>query len=322
MGKFADALAPKFADSTEPKLADFRPHTLAWILQRYIETMDSVRPLTESHRCTLRKVCRLPIGKKIAAKITKSEFKDFGKWLHSEGLKGSTANQYFTYMTVALKYAVSDWDECEDCAATLVALDTAKPFLTKHGYIGKSEPRTRRPSPEEIERLVAFFAEANKSSRTKIDMVAITRWQLWSGRRIGESCALLWEDWHREDNTILVRKMKDPKNKNKQKLVALPKKAQAMLEEMWPTRKGARIFPYNKKSCVKRYIEAKKELGIDGLRLHDSRRDCGTRLVEDDGYTSAQAILVTGHETPAIFERVYLRQDPRKFKDGPKGASA
>lgn len=73
------------------------------------------------------------------------------------------------------------------------------------------------------------------------------------------------------------------------------------------------IFPYVSKSCSASYTAAKHKLGIEGLRLHDSRRDRGTRLVEDDGCTPAQAICYTGHETVAVYERTYLRQDPAKI---------
>jgi hypothetical protein len=56
--------------------------------------------------------------------------------------------------------------------------------------------------------------------------------------------------------------------------------------------------------------------------MHDSRRDCGTRLVEDKGYSPAEAILVTGHETTAIFERTYLVMKPENFRLGPKAKRA
>lgn len=292
--------------------------TLVALINRYIEEMEGIKPLGESHRCTLRKVGRMPIGAKVASALTKHDFIDMAKALKADGLCPATVNQYCTYTGGVLKYAPSAWDEHKEVSH--LALELAKPFLKSHGYIGKSTPRDRRPTPEEIDKLVAFFTKQNEQKRTRIDMVKMTLWQVRSARRVGESCALLWEDWSREDHTIVVRKMKDPRNKNKRKVVALPKAAQAMLEELWPARdpNEPRIFPYKSKSCTKRYIDAKHRTGINGLRLHDSRRECGTRLVEDDGYTPAQAILVTGHETVAIFERTYLRQDARKFKDGPR----
>ena len=76
MGKFMDALLPKFADSTEPKLADFKPYTVAWCIQKYIEEMASseeMKSLGESQVYTLRGVARSQIGQKKAAALTKAE---------------------------------------------------------------------------------------------------------------------------------------------------------------------------------------------------------------------------------------------------------
>lgn len=301
--------------------------TVASILHRFISEMDGtperpgIKPLGESHRFILYRVARERLGPKLAAQLTKPDIIDYCRWRKEQGVKPQTVMQDVTYLTGALKYAGSAWDGCEDISDAAIA--AAKPFLSKHNLIAKAPPRDRRPQPEETERLLAYFAEQSSHHCTKVDMVKVARWQLASSRRIGETCALLWGDWNREHHTILVRKMKDPRNKNKQKVVALPEEAQAMLIEMekdrlTPDDPMERIFPYKSKTCSARYTMAKKALGITGLRLHDSRRDCGTRLVEDKGFSPSEAILFTGHETVAIFERTYLKQKPELMKDGPR----
>jgi integrase len=114
--------------------------------------------------------------------------------------------------------------------------------------------------------LEAHFAAQNKHPRCKTDMVRVSKWQHSSSRRIGESCALLWTDWNPEKQTVLVRKMKDPRNRNKSKVVALPWDAQALLYE-WAYEIDAkpelrndepRILPFNSKTCSQRYTLAKK----------------------------------------------------------------
>ena len=298
--------------------------TLAWLIEKYIVEMNGlagnppVRPLGVSHMYSLRRIQREPIGQKLAAELTKHDIIEHAKWRRLT-VGAATVGQDVIFINGVLKYAPSAWADCSDISEAPVA--AAKPFMSKHGLIAKSAPRDRRPTQEEIGRLVAYFEEQNRFHGTVIDMAKVAVWQVRSGRRISETCRLLWEDWDRENHTILVRKMKDPRRRNKSKVVALPNEAQAMLEEMWLTRnpEEPRIFPYHSKSCSARYTLAKKDLGIDGLRLHDSRRECGSRLVEEQGYTPSQAILVTGHETVAIFERTYLRQKPELFKLGPKG---
>lgn len=301
--------------------------TLAGLIERYLIEMNGtattpgVKPVGASMVYTLRRVARDPIGQIDAEALKKGDFVDFARRLKARGLHQATAMQYMAYATGVLKYAGSapgaEWADCENVSAA--AVEAAKPYLTKHGLIGKSEPRTRRPTLEEVERLCAYFEEQNHHGRTKIDMVLLSLWQFYSARRVGESCKLLWADWNRDAQTIVVRGMKDPRRKGKVKVVALPEEAQQLLIALYEVRDPAqpRIFPWNSKSASARYTLAKHALGIDGLRLHDSRRDRGTRLVEDKGFSSAEAICFTGHETPAVFERTYLRMNPEMLKHGP-----
>lgn len=309
---------------SSPSLDEFKRGTVAWIIQRYILEMDGsderrgVRPMGASQRYTLAMMQRAEIGAVLASELRRSHVIDHAKARIAAGVLPATVMQDITYLSGALKYASSAWSDCEDVSDAAVA--AAKPFMTKHGLIGKSTPRERRPQPEEIERLIAFFntPKAHGFDR-RLPMELMTRWQLASSRRIGESCRLLWSDWNREDKTILVRKMKDPRNRDKNKLVALPDEAQAMLLDLWDKRDPSepRIFPVNAKSVGAAYTRAKKELGIVNLHLHDSRRDCVTRLIQEQGFSPAEATCFSGHETPAVLERVYLKMDPAKVKDGP-----
>lgn len=304
-------------------IASKKGFTVAQIIERFIRAMDgldgepAVKTLGVSHRITLRCLQRASIGAILALELDRKDLIEFCKESVKKR-KPATVMQYVTYLSGALNYAGSAWDDCEGISAA--AITAAKPFLTKHNLIGKSTPRERRPTPEEIALLLAHFAIENARKQNKINMVRVALWQLKSARRISETCRIEWADWDREGHTILVHKMKDPKNRNKTKRVALPDEAQAMLEEMWPLRdpNEPRIFPYRSASCSARYCLAKKALGIVGLRMHDSRRDCGTRLVEDKGFSPEEAILVTGHETTAIFQRTYLCMKPELFKLGPK----
>lgn len=296
--------------------------TVGKLIHRFIAEMNGTtekpgrRPLGETHEYALEAIAARPIGKKNAAALKKSDIVEYCK-VRSEKVCPATINQDITYLGGVLKYAGSAWDDCEEVNAG--AIEAARPMLSKHGLVGKSTPRSRRPSAEEIEILLAYFAKQNELDMTEIDMVKVARWQIASTRRVGETCRILWSDWDRGTYTILVHKMKDPKNRDKTKRVALPEAAQAMLEEMWPTRdqNEPRIFPYNAKSVSHRYTEAKKKLGIVDLHLHDSRREGATRLIEESGYSPAEAILATGHETTAIFERTYMRLKPENFRFGP-----
>jgi integrase len=313
---YAEFVAAQKAKNTEG--------TLAWLIERFCREMNgedgrqAVRPLGVSHLAALKRIQRYAIAHMAAAEIRKQDIIEFARW-RRQTASAATVGQDVMYVGGVMKYAGSAWDDKLWSDAPIAA---AKPFLTKNDIIGKSTPRDRRPTDEEIDRLIAYFAKANGHPNTTIDMVKITLWQIRSGRRISETCRLQWGDWDRENHTILVRKMKDPKRRNKMKVVALPEEAQAMLEDMEkdrldPSDPTERIFPYPSKSCSAAYTRAKRELGIVNLRLHDSRRECATRLIEVRGFSPAEAALVTGHETTQILERTYMRLKPELFKLGP-----
>jgi integrase len=316
---YAEFVAAQEAKKTEG--------SLAWLIERFCREMNgedgrqAVKTLGDSHHSALKRIQRYEIASMAASAIRKQDVIEFARW-RRETATAATVGQDVMYISGVLKYAGSAWDDCEGLSDAPIA--AAKPFLNKHGIIGKSTPRDRRPTEEEIQMLLAHFAETNKHANTTIDMVKVTLWQIRSGRRISETCRLQWGDWDKENYTILVRKMKDPKRRNKMKVVALPEEAQAMLVEMEkdrlePENPAERIFPYASKSCSAAYTRAKRELGIIGLRLHDSRREAATRLIEDKGYSPAEVALVTGHETTQILERTYMRLKPENFRLGPAG---
>lgn len=309
--------------------------TVAWVIERFIVEMNGldgrppVKTLGQSHLFLLRLLQRWPIGAKQARELHRHDVIEHCQ-KRREKVMAATVNQDVTYLSGVLKYAGSAWDDCTRISDRAVV--KAKPFLVKHNLIGKSTPRTRRPTPQEVVALLAHFAIENARKQNEIDMVKVARWQLASLRRISETCRMTWLDWDPEGHTMLVHKMKDPKNRNKTKRVAMTEAATELLYE-WAWAMNAnpaswhdpepRILPYKSTSCSARYTLAKIALeptcpGIRSLRMHDSRRDKFTRLVEDDGYSLEETILFSGHETIAIPQRNYLAQRPELCRYGPR----
>jgi integrase len=295
--------------------------TVAWVLERYWKEMsEGERPMGTSMVYRLKALQRMPIGARVAKALEQEDFIEFCRWRKQQKWRGKaitavTVGHDLAMLSVAFKYAGAAWKECKGLSA--IAIDAARPFLMKNGLISKSQPRDRRPSQDELDRLIAYFTERNGRRNTKVDMALMTRWQVASGRRISESCRLTYGDWDETNQIMMVRKMKDPRRK-KDKLVALTDEAIAILQEqkakrLRPDDPTERIFPFNHRSVIAAYVEAKKVLGISGLRLHDNRRECGSRII-DQGGTSDDAILVTGHETKQVFDRVYNKPKPELFR--------
>lgn len=313
---YADFLATRNAITTKG--------TVAWVLDRYYK--EFAHRILHSQMYTIRRLQKSPhIGQKVALKLTKVNIFEHVNARLAAGIKPQTINQDITYLRVALKYAGSAWEDCD--GITDAAVTAALPFMKTQGMVGKAPARDRLPQDQEIALLRAHFRKQAQHRNTKLPMERLMDWQIVSGRRIGETCMLLWVDWAREKQTILVRKMKANK---KPRAVALPDEAQAMLEAMWAalpeeTRqlvatlevndpKQPRIYPYNAKSVGASYTRAKNDLEIVDLRLHDSRAKCYTTMREK-GIPASIAILVTGHKAEALPERVYKRMNADQFKE-------
>lgn len=296
--------------------------TIAVIISRYMDAMNGtngeqgIRPLGQSQMYSFGAMKRSSIGKVGAFDLKHHHVIAYARE-RAITVKPPTIMHDLSDLSVVLKYAGAAWDDCLGLSAEPVKV--AKHFLSKHGIAQPSRPRDRRPTPEELETLIWYyhFPPAHGKAR-EIDMALMTYWQYASGRRISESCRALWTQWNREEQTLVVVGMKDPRTRKKTKTVALTPEAQALLEALWEVRdpNEPRIFPYNSKSISASYTLAKHRIGINGLRLHDSRRECSSRLVER-GYSAPEAILFTGHDSTKIFEKTYMRLKPEDARHGP-----
>lgn len=304
-----------------------KDRTIGVLIERYIRDMEKYgKPVGESGEFCMRRLQREKIATIDAFALSYDDVKEHARFRIKAGVHPSTVLKDLSALSVVLKYAGSDWKDCKGLDDK--AVKAAKPSLLKHNVIGKSEPRSRRPTDEEHALLLEYFREQNEDRRCKLRMDIIADWQRKSARRISETCKLLWLDWNYEDRVIMVRGMKDPRTRHKNRLAAIPAEAQEILlglvyemnERPELRTDEKRIFPYRPQTCSARYTQAKKELQakhpgmFENLHLHDSRRDCASRLAEK-GHSSNEIRLVTQHETNAILDRVYNRPDPKTFKD-------
>lgn len=304
-----------FAVKTAPAANEQGPArepTVGDVLERYIEIVGKLRTFGATHLCAMRALQRFPIAKIDAKKLQPSDVIAHCRLRVEAGVMPATVNQDVTYLRGPLQMAKVGLGIDASAAPILEAM----PMLKQLGLVAKSTPRERRPAPTEVARLIAYF-EAQRMC--KIPMATIARFQIESGRRISETCRLRWDDLNVQDRTILVRDLKDPKRKkgsgNHAEAALLGKSFDIIMAQ--PRIPGEpRIFPYNSHSCSARYTEAKRELGIVNLRMHDSRRECASRMIEE-GFSVPEVMLVTLHKNSAVLTRTYLKLKPADLHLGP-----
>jgi integrase len=307
-------------------MSEYRQGTVSWVIERFIEKMEksTTKTLGPSQRYTLRVIQRMKIGGRDVEKLDKHDAIEMCEELIAEGLCPATVQQYVTYLVVALKYAKSAFRDCAKVNTT--AFEDAKPFLAQNRIIGKPRPRDRRLIGGEWEQIIAYYKEQAGDPRTRIPMAEIVEFQVWSARRIGETCRIKCADVNREKRTVIVRDMKDPRQKKGNDVeVPLLGRAWEIVAARLANWDGhnpnTRVFQYNAKSCSASFTNAKKALGIKNLRLHDMRREAASRLFEA-GFSVQEVMLVTGHKTPQMLLRVYTKLKPEDLHLGPAAKRA
>lgn len=292
MGKFVDVvLRPKFAENPEPELADFKEGTFAHFIQWRLDDMrkPGARRITESHYCILRALQRDPIGRKAVVALKPLDLVDHCRarkagLLHRERVpkqvKAQTIRQDISNLRATVQYFV-DLEELEPSA--LDVFKKAKKRLQAEQLVAKAPARDRRPTQEEIDRLLAHM-----DAHCELPMRVLVMFGLIVGRRIGETCRLRWEDLDEKKKACLVRDLKNPAGKGFHAVFPL-------IGESWNIAQAQPkvcefIFSYQgrqikSQSVSKAWQTAREALtaempSIKGLRLHDLRRECFSRLFE------------------------------------------
>lgn len=204
----------------------------------------------------------------------------------------STVNNDLVWLRNALRAARVG----RDAPIDLQPLDDAAHLCRKEGLIAKSRERDRRPTVDEIRRLLEHFEGRDK--RGDIPMRDITLFALFSSRRQDEICRIRWDDLDRDKRRVLVRDMKHPRALI-DTWVDIPPRAWEVLERQ---PRGERIFPYNGKSVSSAFTRACRFLDIKDLRFHDLRREAVSCLFEQ-GLQIPQVAKVSGHKAWTSLQR-------------------
>lgn len=231
--------------------------------------------------------------------ITSKTIVDFAKKLHDrEGVtSASTVLNYLSHLSSIFAIARPAWNLPLDKKAMEDAMTVCK----KMGYTKKSKSRTRRPSIDEVNRLMEYFLEKRITRPNQNPMHKIIAFALFSTRRQEEITRLQWADYDPKHKRIVVRDMKHPGEKiGNNVVVDLPDPCCAIIATM--PKAGTYIFPYGVDAISAAFTRACKFLEITDLHFHDLRHEGISRLMEM-GYSIPHAAKVSGHKSWQSLQR-------------------
>ena len=253
---------------------------------------------SRSKNYDLLRLTRYPIAELTVNELTPKEL-----IRHCKERNRTVKPQTVTHDIIWLKTALRTMASYEGFDFDFTIFDKAKDVLKKERLIGKSETRTIRPTREELFMLSRFFS----NNRSKIPMLHIMWFAIYSTRRAEEITKLRWADNNIERKTGLVRDIKNPGGKGTNLRFKYTDSAWKIVCKQ--PKVSEFIFPYNCRTIGTYFALACKTLGIEKLRFHDLRHEGVSRLFES-GLGIERVQLYTLHQDWTTLKRyTHLRPE-------------
>ncbi|VVE49180.1 integrase/recombinase [Pandoraea communis] len=222
------------------------------------------------------------------AELTPKMLVKFAQARHRAGAGAATVNMDISKLGTVLRHTSSflDFDVPD-------VIGKARPMLHHLRLIGSSGKRERRPTADEIARIMAWDREHPEYTLPLADVIEING---QSGFRRGEIFRIEWRDLDEINRMVLVRDRKDPRNKvGNNEWVPLIGTSLDVIKRQSKVDGEQRIFPFSPQTASKYFKMACDSKGIVDLHLHDLRHEAASALFEA-GWGIAEVAGVTGHK--------------------------
>jgi integrase len=273
---------------------------------------DVGRPPRRSKAATLAMLKR-DLGSRTFAELDRERLVKFGRDRAAQGAGPVTVSIDLGMITLVISHAAA----VHGLPISVESVGLARIALKRLGIVGKGIERDRRPTDDELAKLIAYFGG---NDRQLIPMGRIIKFAVATAMRQEEICRVTWSDLNLRTKMLTIRDRKDPRHKtgNDQRIPLLTVSGYSglgLIEEQQTRRAkdDERIFPYNQRSVSAAFTRAVRHLGIDDLHFHDLRHEGTSRLFEA-GFTIEQVALVTGHKDWKMLRR-YTHLRPETLHD-------
>ena len=276
--------------------------TLGDAIDKYVES--SLKDIGKTKAQVLRAIKHDEIADMDCASVNSAALVAYAERLRVARAPQTVMN-YLSHLQAVFAVARPAWGLQLDPQAMRDALAVAK----RLGMVAKSGKRDRRPTVEEMDRLMDYFAKRHARGRS-LPMHKVIAFAMFSTRRMEEITRIRWADV--QPGRVLVRDMKHPGEKvGNDQWVELPPEAEAVIEKM-PKAKPE-VFPFSTDAITASFTRACKFLEIEDLHFHDLRHEGVSRLFEM-GRTIPQAASVSGHRSWQSLQRyAHLRETGDKW---------
>jgi len=184
-----------------------KPRTVADLIDLYIADLLEVgKPLRRSKRAVLVALKR-DLGATRISNLDRFALIKYGKMRAKQGAGPGTLSIDLSYMHTIITHASA----IHGIAVDTENLRLARTALSRLGLIGRGNERDRRPSDDEIDKLLDYFD--NKTNMI-IPMGRVIRFAIATAMRLEEIFKIEWSEIDLKKRVIVVRDRKDPRHKD------------------------------------------------------------------------------------------------------------
>jgi integrase len=276
-------------------------YTFSDIIDLHIRDLQEVGKRIGRSKEAVLKSLKISLGTYQVEDINRTLLIEFGKKRAKAGAGPATLAIDLSFIGTLLTHAAA----VHGVTTSPQEVRLARVALKRLGLVGPSDERDRRPTQQELDRLILYFEH---KSRQLIPMHRIVQFAVATAMRLQEICSITWDDVDAANRIITVRDRKDPRRKygNHQRIPLLALSGydawQILLQQRLLTGGRGRVFPHHHKSAGTSFHRACSELGIADLHFHDLRHEATSRLFEA-GLTIEKVALVTGHRDWKMLRR-------------------
>lgn len=309
--EWATALESRIDAHAEPKAAALLK--VGDLIREYrrlrVEGGREIDPATNSHY--MLQHLEDDLGHESVTALTPARLVQWASARKAEGAGPYTVNMELSALGTTLRHAASFLNlQLPDVTGQ------ARPLLLHLQLIGGGARRTRRPSEDELQAVLAHVEAKCQISADAMRVGAIT------GLRRSELVRKLkWSEIDDRQRAVMIRQRKHPRRVlARDELVPLLGDAWAIVQRQPKHAAEDRVFPVSPEKITDLFTAACKELGIPDLRLHDLRHLASSRL-QEMGFDDVERMAITGHKSVAMNAR-YTHPTPEhlhaKFDEATK----
>jgi len=287
-----------------------RSCTFGQLIQLHIADMIEVGKTPRRSKAKCLEKLGSTVGQITVRDLTRERLIEFGKCRAKEGAGPVTIGMDIGYIRAVLVHAAA----VHGINVPTEEVTLARVALGRLGLVGKSKERERRPTRDELERIITY---GDNNPKQIIPVGRIVKFAVATAMRQDEICCLLWPDVDLIAQLAIIRSRKDPrrKNGNDQRVPLIDATGYdsiaLLMEQRNASATSERVFPYNGRSLGAAFRRTCRELGIRDLHFHDLRHEATSRLFEA-GFDIPEVSLVTGHKDWKMLRR-YLNLQPSQL---------